>query len=440
MVQIIDQPGSIAGRIGKGFAQGLSEQLPKEIDRSRLSKGLKEIGEQKDLSPFEQASRVLALPGGAESAHTLLPLLQQQNQNKAFFKKGESKPLIPNKESTLPASAIPKKTAEVQQSRGGLASPSEIKRYKQNLLQEPTQQDVNNLASDYIEQGIVQNRAEAVQLAQQELTQNLTSQNAKNKTLTDDLNSRIALDLQKGGLGKFGDVAGEIQKELLDQGEYLVNAKGKSPQEVSQEIGDIVTNLGKTSNKTKQSGSFENMFRPARIKDRELREQKKDFEKYGFAEQFDDVATSSLGITPMKAAQVLDPLKNELLKDKIGKLKQGSKVGDILSSVASGTLGPLASFIPGLKQVQEGVFNGFGNGTEMPSKSLDEVVKSIEPTDNLMAIAYEIRKKNLDVNQFLQRVSELSDSGEIAITPRQKRQLERPVNNSLLGDILYESL
>lgn len=49
----IPQP-SIFGRIGTGFGQGLAEQLPKEIERNRLTSRLNELGQQKDLSPFQQ--------------------------------------------------------------------------------------------------------------------------------------------------------------------------------------------------------------------------------------------------------------------------------------------------------------------------------------------------------------------------------------------------
>ena len=53
MVQVIDTGGSVAGRIGKGFGQGLAEQLPKEIEKYRLSSGLNKLGKQ-DLSGKNQ--------------------------------------------------------------------------------------------------------------------------------------------------------------------------------------------------------------------------------------------------------------------------------------------------------------------------------------------------------------------------------------------------
>ncbi len=51
MVQYIKQ-GDIFGRIGTGVGKGLAEQLPKSFERGRLSGALKNIGEQKDQTPW----------------------------------------------------------------------------------------------------------------------------------------------------------------------------------------------------------------------------------------------------------------------------------------------------------------------------------------------------------------------------------------------------
>ena len=89
---IINDPysGNAFGRIGKGIGQGLSEQLPKELERGRLSQGLKELEKEKDLTPYQQASKLYTLPGGAEAAQSLLPLLQLQKANETSLARGKS--------------------------------------------------------------------------------------------------------------------------------------------------------------------------------------------------------------------------------------------------------------------------------------------------------------------------------------------------------------
>ncbi len=44
----------VFGRIGTGIGKGISEQLPKEMERNRLGSALENLGNQKDLSRFQQ--------------------------------------------------------------------------------------------------------------------------------------------------------------------------------------------------------------------------------------------------------------------------------------------------------------------------------------------------------------------------------------------------
>lgn len=78
MAQTIKQ-GNLFGRIGSGVGKGLAEQLPKEIERNRLSAGLEKLGQQKDLTPFQQYSGLLTLPGMTpQGLQTAGDLLKQQ--------------------------------------------------------------------------------------------------------------------------------------------------------------------------------------------------------------------------------------------------------------------------------------------------------------------------------------------------------------------------
>lgn len=55
--------GDIFGRIGSGIGQGLAQQLPEEITRGRLAAGLQNLEGQQNLTPFQQFSRLAAIPG-----------------------------------------------------------------------------------------------------------------------------------------------------------------------------------------------------------------------------------------------------------------------------------------------------------------------------------------------------------------------------------------
>lgn len=97
------QQGNIWGRIGSGIGQGLNEQLPKEIERNRLASGLKELGERKDLSPFQAFAGVAGLPGSTpQIQQTAGNLLMQQNYLNSLRNQYEgnqaNKPYVPTQE------------------------------------------------------------------------------------------------------------------------------------------------------------------------------------------------------------------------------------------------------------------------------------------------------------------------------------------------------
>jgi hypothetical protein len=86
MVQIIEQGGDLFGRIGKGLGQGLSEQIPKEVERYRLSSGLKNLEkESANLTPLQQLTRLSSIPGiTPQMVQSFGDLAKQQAFSKIF--------------------------------------------------------------------------------------------------------------------------------------------------------------------------------------------------------------------------------------------------------------------------------------------------------------------------------------------------------------------
>ena len=53
----------LSARLGTSLGQGLAEQVPKEVERYRLSKGLEKFSqESKGKSPLEQYSMLMSIP------------------------------------------------------------------------------------------------------------------------------------------------------------------------------------------------------------------------------------------------------------------------------------------------------------------------------------------------------------------------------------------
>lgn len=90
-IQVIERSDPF-GRIGKSFGEGLSEQIPKEVDRMRLSKGLQELEQQGGgLTPQQYFSRALQIPGLADRpqvVQSLSDLARQQNLRRIYGQGG----------------------------------------------------------------------------------------------------------------------------------------------------------------------------------------------------------------------------------------------------------------------------------------------------------------------------------------------------------------
>lgn len=81
MVQVIEQSDRF-GKIGKSFGEGLAEQIPKEIDRYRLSSGLRDLErDSPNLTRSQQYLRAASIPNiPPQVLQGLPPLLREQNQ------------------------------------------------------------------------------------------------------------------------------------------------------------------------------------------------------------------------------------------------------------------------------------------------------------------------------------------------------------------------
>ena len=405
MAQVIEGNPSIAGRIGKGFGQGLAEQLPKELERSRLSHGLRTLG-QTDYTGknrLEMAADLAAIPGMTPE---LMSFAQQQLVNKNFADQTKRKP-EPSPKPNEAISGQPRENAEatskpnieVPLKERGLAAPAQIRQYQQGRLQTPSQEDINSLASDYLNSGYANDINHAQQMAAQALQQNITAQNERIGAFRSGLTNRMQLDLEEQGLGDYQDLLGKVQQDLLDQGELLIS-QGATPQAAEKEVQDIMRDIALATTQTQNTGAQSIWSTSADEKITALKNQKKIYDKYGYGEQFNDVAQHALGSTPLYAANALEPLQNETVKKELKGLKEPT----------------------------------FGQG-KLSAKKLDEIIENIKPNDNLLSIAYELRNKRYNVNQFIERLQQL-EGKKFFPTEQQGRQLTKPINNQFYGDIL----
>jgi hypothetical protein len=409
VVQINDpNSGNIFGRLGASIGQGFSEQFPKQLQANREASAIEGLRNQKEpLDTLQQLAALRRSGISGQEAAQYIPLIQRQQERDIYNKKSETSKV---QEHNKVQSNEPGKIESAQDinihvpQENGFVSRDAIKDYKSSLLRAPKTEEIEDLArTKFLARNPSMGITEAEGLARNEINTNREAQKTANAELRTDLNTRMALDLQGGGLGDFKDISGEIQKDLIDQAEHMVNKQGKSPEEAAQIVGDIALELGKTANSVRESGSWHNMFRSSKTKEQELKDQKEIFSKYGYDELFNNFAAAEMGITRLQAANILDPIKNTEVQSELAKIKK----------------------IP-------------AQARKLKDDQLDSLIMKIKPSDNLHAIEYELREKGVDVNQFKQRVSKLKNEKQIALSDEQIHQQKAAISNSHLGDILFK--
>ena len=84
MAQVIES-NDIFGKIGRGFGQGLGEQIPKEVAHKRLSEGLQKLGQEKNLSPREFLTKAYSTYGVTpQMAQSFGELASREQQGRAM--------------------------------------------------------------------------------------------------------------------------------------------------------------------------------------------------------------------------------------------------------------------------------------------------------------------------------------------------------------------
>lgn len=401
MVQELTQLGSVAGRLGKGFGQGLAEQLPKGIQRGALSEGLRQLGPQ-----GEDLAKLSMIPGLAENPQLFdlaLKNLRTQNYRKKELPETKAKTVAAPGQVEQPSAIVP--TSEVpsitQPSTSPLATKKQITEFKKMLLEEPSPTRTKELADQYIDEGLASSPEEAKAMATQQLTQEREAQRNNLKDFEDTTSKRLGLTFQGEGLGDYKDLSGEIQKRLLDEGAHRILAQGKNPQEVAQEIDDIGSMLGKTATLLKRSVD---QIGNSAGKARDIRKYRKEFEKYGFENIYDDLVQGETELTPVEIGNIVRPLKNDVITKAIDKLS--------------------TSHITGRKTDE---------------KVLEHIARSIRPEDNIQSVFYELREKRRNIDQLKGVIEQLADEHEIGLTDQQKIELDKPINNSFYGDLLFRA-
>lgn len=409
MVQIIEQPGNIAGRIGKGFAQGLSEQLPDEIKRGRLSSGLERIANQSNLTPLQQSSHLLKSGFSPEQLSQYLPLLQKAQQTQAYLQnadRGSNEQRQPqiNIENVEAPTVTRQAGQESYQSQGEIPINQQVR--GANYLQPMTPQQKEQETAKLIRQGRFLDPEEArayIDKQDNERVQGDLAFKGRQELVENEFNNILQKKLQKSPEGTFVDLSGELQEKLLNKAKSEV-ALGSNPNQVASKYSQEALRLAQAHQNLRKTGSAKWFQLSPSTALKQLQEQRKAYEKVGGLEEFANEVQSTQDLSKHYARNLAYPLTKEV------------------NNLIANTKGR-----PG----------GIGIGSrEKELKLADEIGKNINPDDSIFSIGLQLNRKGLDDETVLDYIR---DNYSDNLNQRQLTELQeyKPVNPNIADIFLY---
>lgn len=410
MVQEI-QLDSKGAMFGRGFGQGLADQLPKEIERGRLSAGLKSIGENKgNLNPYQQASELINLPGMTpEKLAILQPLLERQNANRDAKTlaasgqngQGQQPQQQPVSNPGNPQQTHNKATAQPQNEEHGL-----ITRGPQQAALNPipplTTEERRSRGAELHTQypskfpTTTAGEEEAVRERQSQIDQqnNLinqgTAQSALRKELEAEVDKRLNYDLQKEGQEKFIDVPGNYIKKKIDDEDKLVASGKKTTLQAAEDASKDINSYAKVRQANKTEGKKWMLSKKPTETRSLIDSQRKAYAERAELDTFVDDLITNHDLSRARAEAIAYPLNsNKSLKGWIDNQPKKS----FLQSIANTT-----------KDQDKG------------RKLAKELPKYLGLNDSLGSVIVGLSDKNIDPGTFIDQVRKMHDNNEISLS------------------------
>lgn len=400
---------SVGTRIGSGLGEYLAQSIPKEVERTRLSQGLKNLAKEENLSPFQRFTRLSTIPGVTpQMIETGGKLLTQQERNKSF-----GQPL--EKTNAIPAEAYAPKGGDKESSLlpPSLTTSGDLSKAYEGYIR-PDLDTMNQEAYRRFHQN-PQRYANDFSNAQNEVAQLVESQAIQAKDYQTRHETRAAIqdnvvNRLQAHAGKLNvDIPANVYSEIEDKAiksvlplsednpdgglteQQAVKKFGKELDDISRDYSDLSTldNWSIVGQKSKNSLDT-------------LKRLQKSFKERKDTRNMADKLIGTSGLSPMLAYGIAQPVSDvpELSKE--------------LNSVP-----PLTVFenVPYFKQMPQ---DEIESATYKVSEKLAPYLKS---DGSPLAVAYELKKKNYDPQTFLNYVSE--HSKELDLRPSQIDQLNK---------------
>lgn len=395
MVQIVEQDDPF-GRIGSEFGRGLAQQIPKEIERKRLSEGLKKFSPE--LAEAYNIPGVIERP---EIAQQVLQYIRSKKQREAA-----------TRNQSQSSSQFNRNSADGQQQG---ASAGKFDRNSSNYLLPDTAEEIGRRAADLSDQtGIPFEESKAIE--QERGDKRIAAETAfegRANLASNELSKYVQLNTQKDGKDLFGDIPGEM---LGDYDALVRNdvANGQSPVQAASKRGKELLEIAKARQQVSVEGIKKAYAKSKSESQRVINNIRDTYKKSGRLDLYKSDLVNKVGLTPSFASEIAYPVSDN-------------------------------------KSIQSEIKNYNKN----PSDSLERISNSLSKNDSLLSIALALEKeagKNKwlkgrvfqsskgtgDGVKFLDKIAADRKAGKINLTESQARELGEQFNpNPTLKDIWY---
>ncbi len=412
MVQELTTLPSAGTRFAQGVQQGMSNVLPKEFEHQRLKSGLQALAQKSkagNLSPEEFLAEAAGTYGISPQAVQSFGKLASQQAQARSLSPGESVKEPKNnpfKTEERPASAKPSQVPSVTRAdilervQKGFVEPdiNEVqaragKRYTEN----PALYGYDPDKAIAAEEANVAKQRKAYE-DEVELDKKLQTihDNTVNRLRehTNNLQTKIPENLYKTYENEA--INAVIPKSM--------GGGGLTEDQATDEIGKKIDQASREYSNLKALGGWELLTKPAAETQRNIENLRKEFEKRDDTRNMADSLVADVGLSyPMAYAQAQPVHKNKELNSKI-------------------------KSIPTLEKTEHLFTTDIPNQKEKTLKVSEDLAQIFKKNKDIspLAVAYELDKKNYDMGEFLQYLTDHQD--ELNLGVQQVEQLTKSFN------------
>lgn len=398
--------GDIFGRVGTEIGKGLAEQIPKEVERNRLASGLKQLGEQKGLTPFQQFSGLASTPGITpqmiDSGSQLLRQQQYLDAIKNQYQQGGpqagNKGYVPNQQDLqqpvkgeVPTLADEQSTAQSYKEYIPPTEQQERAEANENFQKNPARYnyDFDNALKE----------RKAITARNQEIQKSYQTQEATAVAKEEKVKGALKTEVEKLGLK---DVPPKAYQRFEEKVLNSILPKSQGGQGLTQEqaIKNYSKELEQSDRNYKDLGSL-SAWSPNDF-DRDVNALQKSFAKLGDQQQMRDQLISDYGVSPRYASHRAYPIRK-------GEIPTLNKFGSQVGTTSRGGV----SF----QEINDGVYS--------------QIQKEMGKNHSPLSVAYELDERGESGSAFLKYLDKHRDHLE----GWQIEELSKPTNVYNLTDI-----